>query len=216
MEPPPSLPARLYLLVYDLEKKRMARYSHLGNLLCAAALTDLFLDGRIADAGGRARPADAPDRAAVADPVLADLLERVTASRPRTWKHWVGKGSRSTKPAVRDQLEADRLIRVERRRLLGVIPADRVTVPDTRVVRQLARQAGQALSGATPLTRVEPRDAALVALAAAGELGTVANRRMRREHKDRISKLSLIAGPAVPALRAVLRDEAAAAAAAVT
>jgi hypothetical protein len=45
-----------------------------------------------------------------------------------------------------------------------------------------------------------------VALAAAGELSTAISRRQRREHRQRIARLSERAGPAAPALRKVLQQ----------
>jgi hypothetical protein len=190
----------------------MSRFTELGLLVRAGALTDLYLGGLLIDAGGRAAtvtpvPAHAP--APVTDPALVDLLSRIASSRPRRWKHWVGKSTRSTSDAVRDQLEADGWIKVERRRILGVVPSARVTVRDRAAVKELGRQTGRALRGSVPVDRVDPGDAAVVALAAACELRTMAGRRERREHSKRIDALALATGPVAPALKAALREAAA-------
>ncbi|MFL6056949.1 MAG: GPP34 family phosphoprotein, partial [Actinoallomurus sp.] len=55
MSLPRSLPARLYLLAYDLDKERMTSRTQLGLVLRAAALADLYLDRRLADEDGKAR-----------------------------------------------------------------------------------------------------------------------------------------------------------------
>ncbi len=54
--------------------------------------------------------------------------------------------------------------------------------------------------------RVERRDAALIALAAAGQLRTVFSGRQRRLHRRRIAELTAQAGPAAPALRKVVQQ----------
>ena len=203
---PSSLAARLFLLSFNLDKNRLARFTELGCLVRAGALTDLFLAGRLVDDNGRAK-VDARRRDPVPDPVLAEVLRQVADSRPRKWKYWVDKRSRATNLAVRDQLAADGWIRVERRRLLRVIPADRVTVRERAAVAQLQREAGRVLRGSVPMSRVDARDAALVALAATGELRTLAGRRERRENKRRIAEAAVATGPVAPALRAAIKDK---------
>lgn len=199
MDLPESLPARLYLLSYDTGRRRMTGW-YLGYVLRAAALTDLLLAGALADDSGKARAVPGP---APADPVLDDVLRQVAASRLRSWRHWVSKGERPMKRAVREQLAAGGWIRVEPRRILG-FPADRVTVRDTRVVKRLQDGVSGALRG--PVGQVRPRDAALVALAASGELRTVFPRARRRDHKKRIEQLNAHTGPVATALRKVLQQ----------
>jgi hypothetical protein len=80
------------------------------------------------------------------------------------------------------------------------------------VVKRLAAQVAGALTG--PMSRVGERDAALVALAAAGEVGTVLPRAKRRAYKQRIAQLAERGGPATPALRKVIQQLRAASAAA--
>ncbi|HEX6678659.1 MAG TPA: GPP34 family phosphoprotein [Actinomycetes bacterium] len=204
MELPASLPRRLYLLAYDPRRRRLSGRSQLGYLLRAAALTDLLLRGLVADDRGKVvvgRPADPLD-----DPVLGAVLRQVAESRPRSWSHWVRSGQRAMRLAVREQLEADGWIRVEPRRVLGVFPVSRVTVQDTRVLEDLAAIVARTLGAGLPAARVDPSDAALVALAAAGELPPAISRRQRREHRQRIARLSERAGPAVPALRRVIQQ----------
>jgi len=200
-EVPATLPARLYLLAYDLRKRRHAPNMYFPYLIRAAALTDLLLSGHITEESGK--PRAVPGAPPVADPVLADLLTKIAESKPRSWQRWVYEDSRATVRAVRDRLEADRWIKLEVRRPLLVFRQTIVHVRDTRVVKRLAAQVSTALSA--PLSRVDDRDAALVVLAAAGNLKTVLPRDRRRAHKARITALQERVGPAAPALRKVIQ-----------
>jgi hypothetical protein len=204
VELPETLPQRLYLLAYDTRRRRLSGRTQLGYVLRAAALTDLLQRGLLADERGKVvvgRPADPVD-----DPVLGAVLAQVAVSRPWSWSHWVRSGQRPLRRAVREQLEAGGWIQVEPRRVLGLFPASRITIKDTRVLKQLAGIVTRTLGAGLPAARVDRADAALVALAAAGKLSTAISRRQRREHRQRIARLTERAGPAVPALRKVLQQ----------
>ncbi|MEV6304119.1 GPP34 family phosphoprotein [Actinoplanes sp. NPDC051861] len=207
MEVPGSLPQRVFLLAYDPEKGRFRVGTNLGAMVRAAALADLYLDGRLTDENGR--PA-AADRRPGIDLVLATVLEEVASSRPRKWQSWIGRGQRATVSAVREQLSAGGWIRVEPRRILGLFPTTRVTLRDPRVRKNLLGRVSGALRD--PVGRVDLADAALVAIVAAGELGVVLSRRARRDAKRRIQELTDLSGPVGPALRKQIAAEAAAAA----
>jgi hypothetical protein len=209
MDLPDTLAARLYLLAYNTDKSRMTAGSQLGYIVRAAALTDLLLTGALADGAGkaRARPGAAP-----ADPLLAAVYRQVAESRPRCWRHWVNKGQGPMKRQVRDRLAAEGWVRVEPRRILGIFPVATVTVRDPRVVKRLAAMVSAALRD--PVGQVDPRDAALVALAAAGDLKTVFPRARRRQHKERIARLNEHTGPVAKALRKAVQAAQAAAASA--
>lgn len=201
MELPESLPARLYLLAYDKRRQRLTARIQLGYVLRAAALADLELRGDLADEDGKVRVV--ADRR-VEDPVLDAVLQEIAGSRPRTWGHWVRAGQRATKRAVRDQLDAGRWIRVEPRRVLGLFPAATVTLRDPRALSRLTLTAARTLHGGRPAERLDRRDAALVALAAAGELPLL-SRRQRREQRRRITRLTERSGSAAPALHKVVQ-----------
>jgi hypothetical protein len=70
----------------------------------------------------------------------------------------------------------------------------RVVVLDPMVVRRLRDVVGRTLDGGWPVDRVDPLDAAMVALAAGG-LQTAVDRRAARANKSRIAELELMAGP---------------------
>lgn len=197
MEIPDTLPARLYLLAYDPVKQRLASPGPLGYLLRAAALVDLQLRGHLADRDGT--PQVNARMAQPADPVLAGVLRDVAESRPRPWRHWVRKHARATTAAVADQLAAGGWIELQPRR---VVPFDKVTLHRPEAVTELGNLIRAALRESTPVAEVDPRAAALVALAAAGDLGTALP---VKQHERRIAALTEVAGEAAPALRTVIR-----------
>ncbi|MFC4051734.1 GPP34 family phosphoprotein [Actinomadura syzygii] len=201
---PETLPARMFLLAYDVRRQRMSRGgARLGYVLRAAALTELYLDGRLGEERRRPVPGTPGD-----DPY--GVLAQIAASRPRSWQHWVRRDARAIVGAVRDELARDGFVRVRSRRVLGLFPRHEVTVRDHRVVKSLWGGASSALRG-RPVAHVNSYDAAAVALAAAGELKTVLPGADRRRHKRRIAELTARSGPAAPAVRKVIRQQNAAA-----
>jgi hypothetical protein len=200
---PTRLPERAYLIAYHVEKQKMTPGSSHAELVRAAALVELFLAGRLADDDGKVsvtgRRTD--------DRVLDAVLDQISESKPRSWKHWVKKNHQATYEAVRERLAAERVIKVEEARLLGIFPKKNVTVRDTRVVRELVAGLRGAVLGGNPAAQLDVRDAALVALVAAVELNTVFSGRERRDCRDRIAQLALRAGPAAKALRSVVREK---------
>ncbi|GGK01799.1 hypothetical protein GCM10010123_34630 [Pilimelia anulata] len=205
MAVPDSLPQRMFLLAYDPDKGRIRAGGNTGAVLRAAALADLYLSGHLADERGRVAVVGV--RRPCPDPVLAAVLDEVAGARPRKWHTWVGRRQRAAVGAVRQQLGDGGWVRLEPHRILGLFPTVRVTVRDPRVRKELVSRVTGALS--SPVGRVEPADAALVALVAAGDLHGVLDRRTKRAHKQRIRELTERSGPAGPALRKSIRDAAA-------
>jgi hypothetical protein len=205
MNLPESLPARMYLLAFDTDKDRLASRSQLGLVLRAAALTDLYLAGRLTDVQGKASAAHGEP---IGDPLLDDLLAQIAGHRPRAWHRWVGRQERGTIRAVREQLEAGHHLTVERRAILP----DRVRPRDRRAVKQYADQVRTALHQSA--ARTDARTASVLALAARGEVKTVVSRRERREHRQRLDELAVYTGPVADALKKALRSKRAAAASA--
>jgi hypothetical protein len=205
MTVPQTLPALVYLTAYDTRRRKLTHSHRLHYMVQAAALEELHLRGLVADDRGNVA---VRGRATTGDPVLDGVLRLVRASRkPEPWKHWVRTDGVRSRDAQRDQLAAARAVRVERRRFLGVVPYDRVTLPDARRVKALQRTAGDAVTGITPATQLDRRDLALAAIAAVGELDTVSEARVRRESKARIEELVARSGPAVPALKALVDEQ---------
>ncbi|MFE3879355.1 GPP34 family phosphoprotein [Kitasatospora sp. NPDC059146] len=196
MDLPVNLPEKLYLLAYDPERGRLTRTTDLDLALRAAALTELLRRGLIRDDGRHPAAVDGPTGGL--DPLSAALLEQIRQGRRRTWWSWIGRRGRSAR-VVRDGLAAAGRIRVEEHRVLGIFPVARVTLAEPRVRKALAASVTSALSG--PFSRVDPAEAALVALVDAARLSTALTWRHRREFRARIDKLAPAAGPVPRALR---------------
>ena len=200
MDLPDSLPARVCLLAYDPARGRLTARSRLALVLRAAALVELWMGGHLQEEVDGRPQANA--RAALpVDPVLSAVLDDIGSSRPRRWRHWIRRHAEATRAAVTDQLAAGGWIEVHQQRNLRVLPSNTVTVHDPQVLALLGDRVRAALRPDTPVAAVDPRDAALVALAAAGQLPTVLAKTDRHQHEERIEALSTVAGPAVPALR---------------
>ncbi len=196
MAVPGSLAQRVFLLAYDPGRGRFRVGTNLGAMLRAAALADLYLNGHLTDArGGAVIDARRPCR----DAVQEALLDEIAGSKPRTWQTWVDRRQRATAGAVRRQLSDDGWVRLERRRVLGLFPTTKVTIRDPRVRKELLGRVRSALK--SPLDRIDPADAALVAIVAAADLKLVLDRETRRAHQTRIQQLTAFSGPIGLALR---------------
>jgi hypothetical protein len=195
-----TLPQRLYLLAYDTRRQRITHRFELRYALRAAVLLDLGLRGHLTDHDGtvlaeRVRECD--------DPLLRAALTEIEAKPGRSWKHWVRAGHRSVEGAVRDRLSADG--RIEVRRRLGPRRA-KIIVPDLQPVLRVTNDVRRTLREQRPA----PADAALLVLADTVGLPAVGSTD-KRARKHQIDRLTDSLGPAVPALRAVIRGMRAAA-----
>ena len=193
---PESLPARLYLLAYDTEKNRVTAQHQLGLVLRAAALADLYLSGRVTDENGKACVTG--DWRPTGDPLLDEVLQQLAEHRPRSWQGWIAHGQPAVR-TVRTQLEDGLCIRVEHRMILP----DRVELRDWPAVAQYADEVRAHLR--EPASRTEPRTAAVLALAARGEIATVVSRSERREHRQHLDELAVYTGPIADSLRKAWR-----------
>jgi len=208
MRLPESLPGSVFLLAFDPRRQRLTGQSYLCYTLRAAALTDLLLRNLIVNEAGKVR---GTGRMRAGDPLLDALLARIAADEPRSWEAWVRRRTRPrTRVEVREQLATGGWITVEPRRFLGIFPTVKITVVDPGPVEQLRQRLVLALDGGP----VDERERAILALANAAGMGTVVSWRQRRAHRHRLAELTALAGPAVPALRKVIRQAQAAAAAA--
>ncbi|MEU6477250.1 GPP34 family phosphoprotein [Streptomyces sp. NPDC047017] len=199
-----SLPARLYLLAWDTTRMRLTGSAHLHHLVRAGALTELAQRGLLVDDDGIATPVDLDTD--TGDPVLDGLLELIRESRPRRWRTWVTLRARTTLVAVREQLAAEGCLRAEKRRALKIFPSVDYVLERAEIADTLREEAREALEGPLPAARVGERDAAVVALAAAAGLRTLASARDRARHRQRIEELTERSGAAAPALRRVVRE----------
>jgi len=204
MAVPDSLPQRIFLLAYDPGRGKVRIGTGLGAMVRAAALADLYLNHHLTDERGRAVITDA--RRTCHDPVLRTLLVEIAGSKPRRWESWVGRRQHAAVSTVRQQLSDGGWVRLQPHRILGLFPTTRVTIRDPRVRKELLSRTTSALK--RPIDRIDPADAALVAIVAAGELKIVLDRRTRRANQRRIQQLTELSGPIGPALCKSIQDAA--------
>lgn len=195
---PDTLPAKLYLLAWDPDRQRLSHRDDLGYLLRGAILADLSLRGCVRDEDGDVR---ASGTRRTGDRVLDDMLREINEDRPRGWGAWVRRRAGATLIAVEDQLAAAGVVKVDERRVLGLFRRRRATVTEPAALRAAVRDAAL---GNRPVSSVADADAALVALAATGDLRTVLSRRERKDNAERITACTERCGKAAPALRRVL------------
>ncbi|WP_433270947.1 GOLPH3/VPS74 family protein [Actinosynnema sp. CS-041913] len=195
MAVPHSLPQRIFLLAYNPDKGRVGPGANLGAMLRAAALADLYRGGHLTDERGHA----AIDvRRPCHDPVLDALLEEIAGSKPHTWQSWIGHRQRAAVRAVRQQLDDDGWVHLQPHKTLGLFHTTKVTIRDLRVRKELLGRVDTALH--EPISSIDPADAALVAIIAAGDLRLVLDRKTRRANKQRIQELTELSEPIGPAL----------------
>ncbi|MFC0533352.1 GOLPH3/VPS74 family protein [Phytohabitans kaempferiae] len=195
MAVPDSLPQRIFLLAYNPEKGRVGLDTYLGAMLRAAALADLYQGGHLTDERGR--PA-IDVRHPCRDPVLDALLEEIAGSKPHSWQSWIGHRQRATVRAVRQQLNDGGWVHLQPHKILGLFPTTEVTIRDPRVREELLDRVNTTLH--KPIGGIDPADAALVAIIAAGDLNLVLDRKTKRANKQRIQELTKLSGPIGPAL----------------
>lgn len=114
--------------------------------------------------------------------------------------------ARVTLDAVRAQLAAEGYLRAEKKRVLGLFPSVEYELERVSAVEALREEARTVLQGPVPVEDVSDRDAALVALAAAAELRTLASGKDRKLYKQRIEELTDRSGAAAPALKKVIQE----------
>jgi hypothetical protein len=195
MAVPHSLSQRIFLLAYNPGKGRVDLGTNLGPMLRAAALADLYRGGHLTDERGRA----AIDvRRPCSDPVLDTLLKEIAASKPHTWQSWIGHRQRAAVRSVRQQLNDGGWVHLEPHKVFGLFPTTKVTIRDPRVREELLGRVNTALH--KPIGSIDPADATLVAIIAAGDLNLVLDRKTKRANKQRIQELTKLSGPIGPAL----------------
>jgi Golgi phosphoprotein 3 GPP34 len=198
-----KLTEQAYLIAWDKDRGRIRGNGEHPAMVAAALLIQLHQDGALTDDGKHpVAHGDARD----------EVVQRIAASRPRSWRHWVSATRKPVYAAVRAGLERERIIAVEERSLLGLPLPPRVTVRDPRVVGTLVQRCRSAALGSAPTGHVPADDAALAALVGAAQLGQVLTWRERRQAKKRIAAFTERSGPAAKAFKKLAEGNRAAAA----
>ncbi|MEU8705512.1 GPP34 family phosphoprotein [Streptomyces sp. NPDC048565] len=200
-----TLPQRLYLLCYtvDKEKFELSNLQGRGQLLRAGTLTELAVAGLIGTEGGKVvrRAAVAPQ----GDPFLAEVW-RDLPERPKGWLSYVhNKAHRAEKP-IRDQLADVGAITVRHEKKLGILGVDRAVVNDPQQVLALQRTVRDAVLGGSRPDAVPMDELAMAVLAAEVETSSVFTGKERRAHKQEFKALAERYDATVPGLRKALRD----------
>ncbi|GAB3152852.1 hypothetical protein GCM10027258_54580 [Amycolatopsis stemonae] len=199
---PTAVHYRAYLLAYDVEKEDLYDRTRTAFLTRAGVLTELALRGNIADEDGDAVLVKADP---TGDPVLDKLLAQI-GNEKRSWKSWIRHDYKETLDDIEEQLVEQKLLTVEEKKVLGVVPKTHVTVTDPAIAKALQEHAVEVLHGSTPAAEIGADDAALVALAAAGTVPSVVTRKESKgEYKDRIEELTDRVGEVAPGLEKALR-----------
>ena len=162
-----SLAEELLLLALDDETGKLAGSgSRLDCALAGAVLCDLVLCERVAIVGDRvALRADGLTGEPANDRVLVAIARR---EKPRAPEDWVRRLARDVRKDVIERLQERGLVRAERRRILGVLPAARYPESDPGAEDAArARIRSVLVDGAD----AEPRTAALIAIALAAGIG---------------------------------------------
>jgi Golgi phosphoprotein 3 (GPP34) len=200
-----SLPQRLYLLCYSVDKEKfeLTNLQGRGQLLRAAALTELTLDGLLSAEGGKVMrtSTEPPD-----EPFLAEVWNDIPADKPKRWLRFVHNKAHTAERPIRHQLVVEGALTVQQGKRLGLLTVDRVTpTAPQQVLAMQERVRDAVLHGPDPAT--VPKDELTMAVFAAEvEVTSVFSGKERRAHAAEFKKLAARFDSLVPGLRAALRD----------
>ncbi|MGW4074718.1 GOLPH3/VPS74 family protein [Streptomyces asiaticus] len=200
-----SLPQSLFLFCYtvDKEKFELTNLQGRGQLLRAAALTVLTLDGLLSAEGKKAvrLPAEPPS-----DPFFAEVWRDVPTEKPKGWLSLVHNKAHTAEKPIREQLAATGVVTVRRERRLGLVAVDRVTVNDPGPVLALQERVRDVVLRGTDPAAVPMEELTMAVFAAETEVTSVFSGKERREHEQAFKALAAHFDDAVPGLRKALRD----------
>lgn len=196
-----TLPQRLYLLGYDLDRHRLdpVGTAHRGQLLSAAALTDLVVSGLLRAREGtveRTVDSSVPD-----DPFLAAILKTVPPTRSRHWITSLYPEMSRAEDLVRAELVAAGIVSVGQRRLLGLIPVRTIALDRPEQAVRLRERTRDAAMGGQDPNRVPLEDMTLAVLAVEGDVDTVFTARDRWDHRRSLTALGERFDTTFPGLR---------------
>lgn len=169
----------IYLLAHDDAAEGPYDRSRTELLVRAAALIDLALRGRLGEDGGTVTVSGTDP---TGDPVLDGVLRDAAAGHG--WKHLMRRHRKRTLTEVENRLAAAGLLTVQAPRTR--FGTRRLTVTDRAVPAALRARVSAALHGAGPLPEIPAADAALLALAAAGDIRSVVSRQDQKTFRARI------------------------------
>ncbi len=179
-----TLPARMYLLAYDLGSDGPSDKAWLDYVVRGAALAQLLADGRLLDTGDAV--VTAGDRPA--DEVLAVAYRQAGEAKARSWRGLLHQG-KATLTAVENGLIQAGVVKQQGGHLVAV---------DREAVAALQDRARQILRGGADDEEAGVPDAALVAVASVVPLRTVFDRRRKHENRERADALARVVSAQAP------------------
>ncbi len=188
----------MYLLAHDDAAEGPYNRSRTELLVRAAALVDLALRGRLGEDGGTVTVSGTEP---TGDPVLDDVLRDAAAAHG--WKHLVRRHRKRTLREVEDRLATAGLLTVQAPRTR--FGTRRLTVTDRAVPTALRTRVSAALHGDGPVRDIPAADAALLALAAAGDLRPVVSRQDQKTCPARIDACTGSLAALAPGLEKAVR-----------
>lgn len=212
--PAPLLAADLLALLLDPDSgKPRTDATRLDLALAGALLLELSVDERIGVTGdGRRARLVVVDGRPTQDELLDDAV-RVVGERNRRPDHVVPRLGKGLRGPLLSRLESEGRVRRERRRVLGLFPADRWYPIQNAHDRDLARRLHDVLVvGTTPDTRTTALIALLASIDAAWRVVGATDRRTRRDVQRRAKELTEGNWAAAAVRRAVQAVQAAVAA----
>ncbi|MGW5861255.1 GOLPH3/VPS74 family protein [Streptomyces sp. NPDC055239] len=196
-----DLACTMYLLAHDDAAEGPYDRARTELLVRAAALIDLGLRGRLEEDAGVVVLSGAGAEP-TGDPVLDGVLRDVGAGH--SWKRLVRRHRKRTLTEVEDRLAEAGLLAVRTSRIrLG---RRRLTVTRPAVIDDVRTRVSVALHEDTSVREIPAEDAALLALAAAGDIRTVLSRQDRRTHRDRIDACTQSLAALAPGLAKAVHD----------
>lgn len=186
----------LFLLLTNDEGKTEGWGTQKGWGLAGAVLTDLLAAQRISLDEHKKDPKvllrDAsPSGSPVLDAAIARLAEKGVAEKAKKFSSLVQDGKLNPEPEIVDSLAAAGVIRVEEKRMLGLVPA-KYPILNPAPEREIRARLAQVLLGGQPATINDATDLALLqALGVAHKvLREEAGRLNSRELKRRIQEVA--------------------------
>lgn len=199
-----TLPQRLYLLSYDLERKRFDPVStaYRGQLLSAAALAELTVGGWLSDPDGTAErtPLPPPD-----DPFLAAVLSDMPPGKPRHMITTLYLRMAEAEELVRGELVANGDVTEARGRVLGLFPTRTVTLNHPERVAVLREETREALLGGHDVATVPFADVAMIVIAAEADIWSLVAAKERGRHRSVLTGLQERFDATIPELRNAVR-----------
>lgn len=202
---PQTLPQRLYLLCYTVDKGKfeLTNLQGRGQLLRAAALAEMTVDGLLSAEGGKVLrlPSEPP-----ADVFYAEVWRDLPTEKRKNWLKFVHDKAHRAETPVRDQLGATGAVTVTREKRLGLVGFDRVTVNEPEQVRALQESVRETVLRAPHPSTVPMDELTMAVFAKEVEVTTVFSGKERREHSQALKALAARFDEIVPGLRKTLRD----------